>query len=150
MDYYWQLTLKDGTTVDIPPKSVEAVQALIKAGKPIHTKSAVIPANFVSIFRQTSNPYGNTKLIDDVARVFNEQELNEDGSIVSRWVKKEVTHEQYQRYYSQILGYKKLEDKDNMAVVAFMLPIHTIDLAKVSYCTPYEEESLERKRAKSH
>lgn len=147
MEYIWELSLKDGTKVEIPPTHVEAVQQRLNDGKPILTSGASIPANFVSIFRKTSKQTNKQQLIEDVARAFGSAELNEDGSVVCRWVKREVSADRYQKYYAP-LRYQKLNETSGVVTIAMFLPVHIIDPNELQNCTNSEVKELERYRNK--
>lgn len=138
MEYYWELMQHDGTRIEIPPSGVEVVKRRMEAGDPIHTRTAVIPVNQIKFFRITDKPFQQERLLEDVARVFRDPQINEDGSISSRWVKKHVTNDRFNRHYSQIPAYRSLGEDNGMVMIAFKLPIHDIDLEHVQYCSDDE------------
>lgn len=144
MEFYWELVLKDGTRYEIPPEKVEVVNKRMGNRDPIMLSSATIPYADIDKFRQTSKPYGQQPLLEAVAQVFNDPVYGEDGEVRSRWVKKTVTQRDYNKHYGSVPAYRRLEDRSNMIVVAFTLPIHEIDMQKVDYCTDEEVQRLTR------
>lgn len=141
MEFYWELEQFDGTTTEIPPQAVETIKRRLNDKDMINLKTMSIPANQVKSFKQTSKRYTDQLLIEDVARAFDEPILNADGSIVSKWVKKDVTQNEYNKFYAPS-GYKKLTSDGNMVTVAFRLPVHSVDMQKLEYCTDDEVEQL--------
>src|ERR1035438_4291585 len=111
MEYYWELLQFDGTRVMIPPSAVELVKRRWDSGQPIHMNTGSIPANQIKSFTQTNEPFGQAKLLEDVAQAFKEPMETLDGSIESRWVKKNVTQAKWDKHYSHI-GYKRLGDSN--------------------------------------
>lgn len=138
---YWEIIQFDGTITHIPPDAVDVVKRRLENGQHIHTKTATIPSNQVKSFRQTERQYQDTKLIEEASMAFNEAVLTEEG-VVCRWVKKRVPRDRWDKYYSKIPSYRLLDGKDNMFEIAFQLPIHTVDLHKVSFCTENEINKL--------
>lgn len=145
MTYYWELIQHDGTRIEIPPELVDVVKRRMTDNLPINTKTMSIPAHQIKTFRITEKPYGTSFLLEEVAHAFNEQIENSDGSMVSRWVKKGVTQDKWNRYYSPNVAYKKLGEEGAMVIVAFFLPIHLIDANLVQYCTDEEVNKINRK-----
>lgn len=146
-DYYWELAQYDGTVTPIPPEAVDAVKRRWDAGQPIHlSKSGIsIPASQIKSFRQSTRPANQPALLESAAAAFNEPVLNPDGSVVCRWVKKVVPQHQY-KYYGAHAAYKKLAEDGATVTVAMFLPVETIDLNKVDYCSAEETAQLERQR----
>lgn len=137
MEFFWLLKTRDGKEIMIPPAGVEVVKRRMKDGQPINTRTSSIPAAQIVSFDITDKPFTTQPLLEAAAHAFNEPEYNEDGSIVSRWVKKQVTHDRWNKYYSHH-PYRKLADDGAMMVVAFKLPIHQVDPNVVDYCTTEE------------
>lgn len=146
MDFYWQLTQKDGTTILIPPEAVERVQHWMSAKEPILLKSAVIPYSEVKGFEATSKAYSNVPLLEEAAAAFKEPIFTEDGSMQARWVKKAVTQREYQNYFSKIPSYHKLDEDGARVWVAFLIAVHDIDHTRVDNCTDAESERLDATR----
>lgn len=144
MEFYWDLTLRDGTVIRIPPDKAPMIQSKIARKDPITMRTRSIPFSDIQRFEISDKPYGQQHLIEDAARAFNEPVLNEDGSIVCKWVRKIVTQNKWEKYYSAHPGYKKLGDENGMAIVAFRLPVHEIDVNLTSYCTEEEVGRLTR------
>ena len=142
MEYYWELKTYDGQTIEIKPGSVDVVRRRLANGEPINTASVTIPAKQVQSFNKTDKRYTDQALIDSAAQAFREPQIKETGHIEAVWVKKLVTHDKYNRYYSASPGYKKLGEVSGMVEVAFQLPVHLVDTSKVSYCTAQDEQLL--------
>lgn len=141
-EYVWLLTTKDGREVKIPPTAVDAVRRKITAREAIATTTATIPFSEVKSFYKTAEKMVTVPLLEEAARAFNEPVVTEleDGSraVKARWVKKQVTNDEWARYYSKG-SYRRLEDGDaGLVWIAFVLPAHQIDSSKHSYCTPDE------------
>ena len=145
MQFVWELVQHDGTTIDIPPSAVDVVKRRMESGEPINTSAMVIPANQIKAFRITERRYGQQPLLEAAAQAFNEPMYTDDGAILAKWVKKPVPQRDYAKLYSAVPAYRKLATDGGMVVVAFILPIHEIDLDKVQECTESEVESLTRK-----
>lgn len=139
--YYWELILFDGTTTLIPPAASDLIKKRWDDGQPIHLSTGSVPANQIKSFKPTDKPFTQTKLIEDVSQAFNEPLLNNDGSIVFRWVKKAVTREKYNKHYSNVPSYRFLND-DGMVTIAFRLPVHMIEQTITPYCDEQEIKVL--------
>ena len=137
MSMYWELVLKDGTKYSIPPDSVELVNRKMKEHDAIELSTATVPYSEIQAFRITERKYTDKKLIEAAARAFNEPVLTEDGSVVSRWVKRTVTQDKWQKYYAPT-GYRHLREEAGMVVIAYKLPIHQMNMEISTECT--EEE----------
>lgn len=145
-EYFWKLVTKDGREVKIPPAVVEQVRKKISAREPIVTTTMTIPFSEVKSFYKTADKMITVPLLEEAAKAFDEPIETEfdDGTagIKVRLVKKQVTSEEWSRYYSKG-SYHRLEDGDaGLVWVAFWLPAHQVDSAKHSYCTPEEERKL--------
>lgn len=147
-NYYWNLTLKDGRVVAIPPKGVPVVQRKMAAREPIVTTDSTIPFSEIKGFDKTSRVYGQQSLLpEEVAQAFDEPIFTKDADgndmVKARWVKKQVTTQEYAKQYAK--SYRRLEsDEGGMIWVAFALPVHQINLQRVSYCTPEEVRQLQK------
>lgn len=141
-EYYWDLTLKDGRVVHIPPKGVPVVQRKMQAREPVVTNTMTIPFSEIKGFEKSSRKKVDVPLLEEVAQAFNEPMFTEEGAIKARWVKKEVTRGEYERQYAKSPSYKYLSGEEGMVQVAFVLAVHQIDLNKVQYCTREEEKLL--------
>lgn len=157
MEYYYELkygSYNDLKSVLIAPSSVKVVQKRWDNGDPIHIPGrGSIPANAIRSFEVTGKVYGGSqKLLEEAAQAFGEpiyvEVDNGKGSaetqIEVKWVKKAVTTDQWQRYYSPSPGYKLLNEESGMALIAFRQPTHQIDKAKVQECTQDEVARLTR------
>lgn len=148
MEYYWELILKDGDVIEIPPAGAPVVQKRMGNKDPINLRTRTIPFSEIKAFQQTSKPFGQP-LLEAAAQAFDEpMEFEVDGLLgketvlEGKWVKKRVTNSEYTNHYSKIPAYRSLGSEGGMAVVAFMLPIHQIDLSEQSYCTDDEVKKL--------
>lgn len=141
-DYYWDLTLKDGTVVHIPPNGVDVVQRKMQAREPVRTSTSTIPFSEIKGFEKSSRRKVDTTLLEEVAQAFHEPMYTEEGAIKARWVKKDVTRGEYERQYAKSPSYKYLASEEGLVTIAFVLAVHQINLQKVSYCTPEEERTL--------
>jgi hypothetical protein len=144
MDYYWSLEQFDGTVTEVPPQAVEVVKKRMANGDPINTRTMVIPANQIKSFRQSDKPFGQP-LLEAAAQAFNEPMYAEDGSVKAKWVKKSVSQKAYDKSYSGIPAYRKLDDDNGRVVIAFTLPIHEVDINVVSPCNADEINRLTRR-----
>ena len=138
MEFFWEIVEHDGTITKIPPDKVEVVQRRWDNKEPIHATTRSIPASQIKKFRITGEPYSSQPLLEEAARAFNEPIETEDG-IQVKWVKKFVPQQ------SKLLAtpsYRSLGQENGMTVVAFRLPVHLIDLNKVTVCTDDEVNSL--------
>lgn len=143
MDYYWELVLRDDTTVEITPQAVPIVQKRMSNKDAINLKTRSIPYSEIKEFRQTDKPYGQP-LIEAAAQAFKEPIFNEDGSMVVNWVKKSVNQKSYAKQYAGIPAYRKLSEDGGRVMVAFRVAVQDIDISKVSPCTEQEIEQLTR------
>lgn len=142
MEFYWELKTYDGQSIEIKPSSVDVVRRRIKAGEPINTTTTTIPAKQVQSFRQTDKRYIDQRLLDSAAQAFKEPQITTTGEVTAKWVKKLVTNDKYNRFYSANPAYRKLGDVNGMTEIAFILPVHLIDVNNVSYLTAEEEHML--------
>ena len=141
---YWKLELKDGSSLMVPPSGVAIVKRKMLAKEPIPTRSRIIPFSEIKDFQRTSQQQTQQKLLEDASRAFNEPVITENG-VKSRWVKKDVTSGEYERYYGKSSMYHYLASNDGLVTIAFVLPVHQIDFNRLSYCTPDEEKKLEKR-----
>lgn len=143
-DYMWELITFEGTRFEIPPDAVDMVKRKMGNREPINTRNETIPSNQIKTFRKTDKPHSPQLLIEDVARAFDEPMLTEDGSIQTKWVKKAVTQERWNRHYSHH-PYKKLREENGMLLIAFKLPVHLINQSLTPYCTDDELNILQQR-----
>lgn len=141
-DYLWMLVTKSGQEIKIPPAAVEAVRKKIIAREAIATTSATIPFSEVKNFYKTAEKMVTIPLLEEAARAFREPLITtlDDGTraVKARWVKKQVTNDEWSRYYSKG-SYRRLDDGDSGLVwIAFTLPAHQVDGTKHSYLTKDE------------
>ena len=143
MEYYWDLKLKDGTSIQIAPSKAEIVKTQMKSRGTISTQQREILFSEIESFMMSSNRYmPEQNALSAVAQAFNEPIMTEDG-IKSAWVKKDVTRTNYDKHYSKVESYKTL-NQGSMVTIAFRMPIHLIDTNKLDYCNEYEVRSLEK------
>lgn len=134
MNNYWHIVLYDpvNEVVKVKPENVAYVQNCIKNKEHINTPERTIMIGNIKDFLPTDIPVvDKAKMLErgvgeDVAQAFNEPIHNEDGSVVSRAVKKLVPHRKWETFYSANPAYKKLSETDGGVWVGFMLPVHLI------------------------
>lgn len=136
-EFYWELIQHDGTRLEIPPSGVESIKRRMDNGQPIHTAhSGSIPSNQIKAFRPTEKPFSDQLLIEEVAQAFDEP-IMEGESVQARWVKKHVTQNKWEKFYSPS-GYKILRQENGMVVVGFRVPTHLINPSVTPYCNEQE------------
>lgn len=144
-DFYWELVLRDDTTVELAPQSVPVVQKRMANKDAINLKNRSIPYSEIKDFRQTDKPYGQP-LLEAAAQAFNEPIWNPDGSMAVTWVKKSVSQKSYDKLYGGIPSYRKLDDDNGRAVVAFRVAIHDVDTTTTIPCNQDEINRLTSKQ----
>lgn len=150
-NFYWELVQRDGTKLMIPPKFVKYVQDKMAAKEPIRTSTSIVPFSEIQAFRQSSKRERDERLIEDVAQAFGDPIITKrefpdgtaDEAVATKWVKKEVSQNEWERYYSGN-GYRKLDSEQGVVMVAFRVPTHLVDTSKVEYCTSEEIVNLTR------
>lgn len=169
-EVYWELITKEGERIEIPPASVDIVKKRWNDGDPIHTKIyGSIAASTIKYFRPTTKVYGQQPLLEAAAQAFKEPIFVKSGKqlfnvaargeperlveieyegMECRWVKKEVTQQEWNNYYAKHNFYYKLDTVGGMVMIAFTRPTHDIDIATTPYCTDEEEKMLWAKRGK--
>jgi hypothetical protein len=144
-DFYWDLTLKDGTVLQIPPESTALVQRKIANREAITLKTRSVLYSEILSFNKGDTPFGQQNLLEEASVAFNEPIINPDESIACRWVKKTVTNDRYNKYYGLHGGvYRKLNNSEGMVDIAFKLPLHMVNLSLVAHCTKEEVQQLEK------
>jgi hypothetical protein len=150
--YYWLLTLKDGEQIKVKPDAVEAIKQRYAKKEPLVTGQRVIPFSEMKDFGITSEIYNPralnspNKLEEDAARAFNEPMLNPDGSVICRWVKKDVPRNKWDNYYSKMTSYELVSQDDSWITMASFTPVHSINEQEWNDCTEDEVIRLEQKR----
>lgn len=144
--YYWELRYgkfpEPVKSLMIPPASAENVKKRWDNGQPIHTSNGSVQASEIKSFEPTDKLFTTHPLLEEVARAFNEPMINEDGEVKSRWVKKNVTQDKWNRFFSVSPGYKLLGESFGMMTIAFRVPVHLIDVNKTTPCTLEEVNRL--------
>lgn len=143
--HYWELTLRDGQKIQIPPQYVEGVQRRWEAGEVIKTSRQMVAANQIVSFEKTAKRKIDVKLIEDASMAFHEPLEGEtetgEPTIKARWVKMAVTAKQWGNYYSPN-GYKQVAKDGDMVIVAFRQPVHQINLQVVDYCSDEDIKNM--------
>lgn len=147
MNYYWNLELKDSTVIKVAPKFVDSVKKRINNGENIFTKDRLVFPREIESFKKTDKIYSDKELLLAVAQAFKEPQFNEEGEIVSVWVKRDITNERWNRYFINLPGYRLL-DKNGMVTIAYRLPVHLVDNTKTSYCTIEDVRKVTKNDAK--
>lgn len=155
--------MKDGTTIEIPPKFAPSVNKKFIAKEVIPLRFRSIPYSEVKDFRQSARRYTPHKLLEEVSQVFKEPIVVKQGEQLffhngktgkveyeawqASWVKKEITSELWQRKYAASPGYYMLEGDNGMCWIAWRYPTHLIDRSNISVvvCTPNEVDMLDKK-----
>lgn len=144
-NYYWILKYgdyKDLKTVMIPPSAVETVKHRWDNGEPIHTTNGSIPANQIREFERSDRRYTEQPLLESAAQAFHEAIVNPDESVQTKWVKKNVTNNKWDKYYSANPAYRRLGEFNGMVSIAFQVPTHLIDPTAVDYCSDSDITTL--------
>lgn len=146
MEYYYELKYgdyKDLKTVYIPPASVASVYNRWENGQPIKLSTGGIPANQIRSFEKSDRPFNSQPLLEAVAQAFKEPMVT-DGEVNIKWVKKVVTKDKWERYYSASPGYRRLDESDGLTTVAFRVPTHLVNSNTMQYCDEQEISRLTR------
>lgn len=141
-DYYWNLILKEGRVLSIPPSAVALVQKRMTNREPILTTHETIPFSEIKGFEKSSKRFTDMKVLEEAARAFKEPIITEDNAIKARWMKKDITRAEYDRKASKSGIYRFLGESDGMVTVAMVIPTHAINLTYMNYCTEEEEARL--------
>lgn len=149
MEYYWKLVLKDDSEYTIKPQAVDLIRKRMAEKAPINLRTRTVPFSEVKDFRQTDKAYHETPLLEGVSQAFGEPVYTQTEwngrtyeGILARWVKRRVTPERWQNYHAKTTD-RRLGEEDGMVVIAYKLPVHSIDLREVQYCTPEEVQKLD-------
>lgn len=145
MEYFWELITRDGTRFEVPPNGVQVIKRRMDSHDPINFRTASVPYAQIEHFRVTDKPFTTQRLLDDVAQAFGEEQINEDGSIQTRWVKKTVTQDRWNKYFGANSAYRKLGEENGMVQIGFRLPTHLVDQLATPYCTEEEINKLTQK-----
>lgn len=142
MEYYWQITLYDGTTLQVPPASVAAVKEKIAKGQPIVTAHMAFHPNQIRMFAMTDKRYMTSKMLTvggEIGRVrIDEPMVGPNGGVVCEWVKKDIAQTRWNSWFSKSSSYRKLGESGGLVTMAYLIPSHQIDLNYVQPCTPAE------------
>lgn len=137
-DYVWDLHVRDGRVIPFAPNSVEAVKDKLQNGESVGS----IPADDVVRFERTDRRFTDYTLQEETARLLKEPLMSHDNRVKARWVKKEVSQSEYDKYYGKSMAYRYLDNSADGVMIAMTVPAHMVDLERVQYCTPDEEEKL--------
>lgn len=137
----WKLVLQDGTDIEIPPHSVEAVRKRIVAKEPINLRSRIVPYSQVKSFHETEED--DVQLLAEAASAFDEPEATDDGSLIYTWAKKTIPTDRWNSHYQKIPSYHRVEQLGGNSVIAFKLPLHQVSRQKLNICTDEEVRFLE-------
>lgn len=144
-EYYWELITRDGSRFEVPPSAVPVVKRRMDNHDPINFKTASVPYAQIEHFRITDKVYTDQPLLDSVAQAFKEEQISETGDMQVRWVKKTVTQDKWNKYYSANPAYRLLAEEGGMSQIAFRVPVHQIDQQLTPYCTEEEVSKLNNK-----
>lgn len=145
---YWHLELWDKEIIKIAPKGDNVINIQNELKKPQGT--IVMPDRVINIknikeFRLSDEHYTDQKLLEETSLVFNDPQLNKDGSVKSRYVKKGVPRRKWDTFYRYNSAYKMLGEDGNYVMIAFIVPVHQIDHSKVQELTPNDLMSLSKR-----
>lgn len=148
-EYIWKLTLKDGRVIPIPPQHVGVVRHKYQRREPIKTTQGDYPFSEIKSFEPTSRTMEPVPLDDQAAQAFKDPVItqDEDGRdmVKARWVKKQITTQEWSGKHAKVGMYRKLGDAGGgMVWVAFIQPVHQINTRIVQYCSPEDVRYLER------
>lgn len=150
-DYYWELVLKDDTVIEIPPAFVPTVQRRMGNKEVVNLRTRSIPYSEIKDFHISDKRFGAIPLLDEVAQAFKEPSyftVHENGIdyeiMEGKWVKQTVTISKWEKYYSAMASYHKLDDNGTHVSMGFMKAMHEIDPSVTPYCSPDEVEKLDK------
>lgn len=151
-DLYWHIELYSGEIIKVKPDpaKIQHIQNLIaKQEGAITTPTRSIIVKDIKDFRVSDEMYTDQKLLEGAAQAFKEPvytTIEENGrtyeAVKARYVKKSVPRRKWESYYSKMSSYRLLSENDNYVMMAFVLPIHSIDHTKVQELTSEEELRL--------
>lgn len=144
MQNYWHLELWDKEVIKVRPDAdkIKFIQAILAKGEGmITTPTRSINVKDVKGFQVSDEVYTDQKMIEGIAKAFNEPILTEYG-VKSKWVKKSVPRRRWDSHYRFIPAYKMLVENDSYVVIAFKVPVHQINPLNVEELSPREILSL--------
>lgn len=152
-DLYWHIELYSGEIIKVKPDpaKIKHIQNLIsKQEGAITTPTRSIIVKDIKDFRVSDEMYTDQKLLEGASQAFKEPILTETPGpngmvyvgVKARYVKKSVPRRKWESYYSKMSSYRLLSENDNYVMMAFVLPVHSIDHTKVQELTPEEELRL--------
>lgn len=158
LDNYWHIELYSGEIIKVKPDAevIAHIQKKMEQQQgAINTPTRSIVVKDIRDFRLSDEPYSDQKLLEGAAQAFNEAIdstiIGENGkqykAIKARLVKKSVPRRRWETYYKFIPSYKLLSEVDNYVLMAFVVPVHLINLMRVQYLTANEEMYLSTKNS---
>lgn len=145
METYWHLETWDKEIIKVKPdpKTVKYIQELMNKGEgSIMTPTRSIAVKSIKDFRLSDEPYTDQKLLEEASQAFNEPVLNQSGNVESRFVKKSVPRRRWDNHYRFISAYRLLSQNEASIMIAFRLPVHQIDHARVQELSQSDEQYL--------
>lgn len=150
--YYWQLVERDGTVTHVPPQHVAAVQKRLDNEQVIHFSTHSVPHHQVVKFSVSERVFSDKKLLTEAAQAFRTPIIKEtvmpDGrkevSIEARWVKRKVTQERYNKFYSKSPDFHKLGEYAGMVVIAYVVPTHQVNTEETDYLSTDEIRRVDK------
>lgn len=127
---YWHIELYSGEIIKVKPddEKIKYIQSLIaKQEGAITTPTRSIVVKDIKDFRLSDEVVLDQKLLEDYHQAFNIAQLNEDGEVIARWVKKVVPTRKWYSYYRQHSAYHILEEGSDHVLIYFKLPVHQVD-----------------------
>lgn len=145
-DLYWHIELYSGEIIKVKPDpaKIKYIQEMIaKQEGSITTPTRSIIIKDIRDFRVSDEHFTDQKLLEASAQAFRDPEYTDVG-VKCRMVKKSVSKQKWENYYSRIPSYHLLGDSESFVMVAFTLPTYLIDHQRVQELTQDEERSLAR------
>jgi hypothetical protein len=149
MKYYWHIETWDKEIIKVKPDpqaDIDYIQQLISKGEgAVLTPTRSISVKNIKDFRLSDEPYVNQKLLETNNALLGRPTYTKEGSVIARWVKKQVPARRWQSFYSANPAYHLLSSDNSLVTMAFLLPIHLIDHSKVEELSDDEEYKLSKK-----
>lgn len=152
MELYWHIELYSGEIIKVKPEAakIEYIQGIIaKQEGAITTPTRSIIVKDIKDFRLSDEVYSDQKQIVGANQTFNDpiyvkEIINgvEYESIVAQWVKRSIPRRQWDKTYRLSPGYRLLYDNDNYITMAFLIPVHQMNLLTMQELEPVEELRL--------
>lgn len=144
---YWHIELYSKEIIKVKPDkdNIEYIQKMIRDQKgAITTPTRSIVVKDIKDFRLSDEVYSEHKRLESNGQAPTTPQLNKDGSIKSRYVKKGVPRRRWDNYYRFNASYRFLREEGNFVIIVFKLPIHQINHDRVQELSLEEEMNLSK------